>query len=77
MNLEFHSLLGLGTDSKIAIHSFPARRLALKRHCREPAGEFTFCADGKELESIRLFKVEFRRLDALGYFDFTIVDSDQ
>ena len=32
---------------KIGIHSFPARRSALKEQCEEQAGKFTCCAVGK------------------------------
>ena len=45
--LGFDSESGQTNDFKIAIHSFPARRSALKGQCGEQAGKFTCCAVGK------------------------------
>ena len=45
--LGFDSESGQTNDFKIGIHSFPARRSALKGQSGEQAGKFTCCAVGK------------------------------
>ena len=45
--LGFDSESGQTNDFNFGIHSFPARRSALKGQCGEQAGKFTCSADGK------------------------------